>query len=199
MARAALDAQRALAASGLPVVLSGTAYPSVRGLVWMNTDQRQVGRLLAEYLLGKGARQIAVLMRDRMQQGDHIVLDTVRDTLAEAGLPLTALTLRCLPSDAEAAAAEVGLLLDAQPGPVGLLCRSTPLADAARSAIESRGFRPGKCPVIAVCDVYGAKQPIYAHARPVIGPQEWGAPGRTIARLPGPRRTPRPGPRIGSR
>ena len=93
MMRASLEAQRALAACGLPVVLSGTPYPSVRGLPWMDRDHRQVGRLLAGHLLDKGARWILVLMRERMQQGDYLVLDAVRDALMEAGLPGNALTL----------------------------------------------------------------------------------------------------------
>lgn len=176
MVRAPLDAQRALEASGLPVVLSGTPYPSIHGLTSINTDQGQVGRILTEHLLQQGARRIAVLMRDRMQQGDHIVLDAVRDTLAGAGFSLSALTLRCLPNDIDAAAAEIGVLLDLEPERMGLICRGTPLADAARSAIDARSFRPDQRPKIAVCDVYGARsrQPEYPHARPVLGPEEWG-------------------------
>lgn len=184
MVRASLQAQRALAASGLPVVLSGTPYPSIHGLAWVDRDQRQVGRLLADYLLKQGVRRVAVLMRDRMQQGDHLVLDAVRDTLAEARLPLNALTLRCLPSDAAVAASEIGLLLDAHREPAGLLCRGAPLADAARSAVAARSFRPGKSPTLAVCDLFGAGSlhPLYPHARPVIEPEEWGARvGRLLA------------------
>ena len=181
MVRASLLAQRALAASGLPVVLAGTPYPSIRGLAWVDRDHRQVGRLLATYLLGRGVRRVAVLMRDRMQQGDHLVLDAVRDTLAQAGLPLDALTLRCLPPDAEAAAAEIGLLLDAQHDPTGLLCRGKPLADASQAAVAARSFRPGKQPVIAACDLFGPN-PAYPHARMVFNPQEFGARvGRLLA------------------
>jgi DNA-binding LacI/PurR family transcriptional regulator len=182
--RASLAAQRALVASGLPVVLAGRPYPSIRGLAFVDRDHEQIGRLLAEYLLQQKVQRVLVVMRDRMQQGDHIVVDKVRDTLAEAGLPLTALTLRCLPSDAVVAADEIGLLLDALPGPVGVLCRGTPLADAARTAIAGRSFRPGQRPVIAVCDIYGSasQHPIYPHARPVIDAVERGAClGRLLA------------------
>jgi DNA-binding LacI/PurR family transcriptional regulator len=177
MLRASLEAQRALAASGLPAVLSGTPYPSIRGLPWVERDNCQVGRLMAGYLLNQQVRGIAVLMRERTTQGDHLVLDAVRDTMAEAGLPLRALTFRGLPADSAAAAAEIGVLLDAQPGPLGLLCRGTPLAEAARAAIATRSFPRGQRPVVAVCDLFGAaaQHAIYPHARPVLGPQEWGA------------------------
>src|SRR5262249_21831785 len=85
-ARASLEAPRLLAASGLPVVLAGTAFPSVPGLPWMDRDHRQVGRLLAEHLLACGARWIALFMREQMLYGDHLVFDAVRDALAAAGM-----------------------------------------------------------------------------------------------------------------
>jgi len=177
LVRATLGAQRALAASGLPAVLSGQPYPSVRGLAWIERDHLQVGRLLAGYLLQQKVRRVAVLMRERLTQGDHLVIDAVRDTLAAAGLPMGALTLRCLPPDGQAATAEIEELLDGPTEPLGLLCRGEPLADAARGAITGRRLRAARRPVIAVCDLFGAasQERRYPHATPVIGPVEWGA------------------------
>jgi DNA-binding LacI/PurR family transcriptional regulator/DNA-binding transcriptional regulator YhcF (GntR family) len=181
-ARVSLEVQRALAGSGLPVVLAGTAYPSVRGLPWIDRDHCQIGRLLAEHLLQGGARWIALLFRERMLQGDHLVFDAVRDTLASAGLGADALALRCLPNDPHVVAAEVQALVESHGSRGGLLCRGTPLADAAAQASVAG---PGPKPLIAVCDVF-APQTAYPHAQPVITPEEWGSRiGRMLARQGG--------------
>jgi DNA-binding LacI/PurR family transcriptional regulator len=176
MVRASLEAQRALAACGLPAVLSGTPYPSVRGLPWMDRDHREVGRLLARHLLGKGARWLLVVMRERMQQGDYLVLDAIRDTLAAAGLHGDALTLRCLPSDRDATAGEVACFLESTRERGGIICRGAPLAEAALIGAEAVSRRPGRQPIIAVCDLFGASNAAacFPHVRPLLDPQEWG-------------------------
>ncbi len=142
----------------------------------MDRDNRQVGRLMAGYLLKQRVAHVAVLLRDRLTQGDHLVADAVRDTLAEAGLPLTALTIRGLPSDAKAAVAEIGVLLDTCPKPIGLLCRGLPLAQAAEAAFQARDLPANKRPTLAVCDLFGeaSRNPLYPHARPMLSPQQWG-------------------------
>jgi DNA-binding LacI/PurR family transcriptional regulator len=176
MVRASLGAQRALAASGLPVVLSGTPYPSVRSLPWIDRDHREVGRLLAQHLLARGARWLLVVMRERMQQGDYLVIDAVRDTLAAAGLRGDALTLRCLPADTAATAAEVACFLESMRERGGILCRGAPLAEAARAGTAATSLRPSRQPIIAVCDLFGAASTAAAfpHFRPLLEPHEWG-------------------------
>ncbi len=182
-ARASLALQRTLAASGLPVVLAGTAYPCVAGLPWIDRDHRNIGRLLAEHLLERGAGWVAVFMRERMLAGDHLVFDAVRDTVAAAGLPADALALRCLPADAAAVGAEVDLLLEARRSRGAILCRNVPQADAVTAAVARRGRGPA--PVIAVCDVFlpPGGRCAYPYARPVLGADQWGARiGRMLAR-----------------
>lgn len=180
--RASLEVQRALAASGLPVVLAGTAFPSVQGLPWIDRDHCQIGRVLTEHLLASGARWLAVFNRERMLAGDHQTFDAVRDVLAEAGLPGNALTLRCLPYDAEAVATEVRLLMESNRAKGGILCRGTPLADAVTATLAE--VRPAQRPALAVCDVFAKSGPSpYVTASPLLGPQEWGARlGRLLAR-----------------
>jgi DNA-binding LacI/PurR family transcriptional regulator len=177
MARASLAAQRALAACGLPAVLSGTRFPSVRGLPWMDRDHRSVGRLLTEHLLERGARWLLVLMRERLQQGDYLVLDSIRDTLAAAGLSPDALTLRCLHDDVEATGAEVACLLESKRERGGIICRGGPLAAAAQAGLDAAGHRAARQPMIAVCDLFAANSAAmkYPHVRPLLEPQPWGA------------------------
>jgi DNA-binding LacI/PurR family transcriptional regulator/DNA-binding transcriptional regulator YhcF (GntR family) len=173
-ARATLALQRTLAASGLPVVLAGTAYPGVKGLPWIDRDHSSIGRLLATHLLERGARWIALFMRERMLQGDHLVYDTVRDTLAAAGLPADALALRCLPADADVIECEVRQLLTERRTPGAILCRGVPQADAVAAAVRSNGT--ARSPLIAVCEVYGTHEPncSYPHTRAMLNPNTWG-------------------------
>jgi DNA-binding LacI/PurR family transcriptional regulator/DNA-binding transcriptional regulator YhcF (GntR family) len=183
MIRASLQAQRTLAGCGLPVVLSGTPYPSVRGLSWMDRDHRQIGRLLAQHLLERGARSFLVLMRERMQQGDYLVFDAIRETLAEAGRA-DALTLRCLPHDVAATGAEVACFLESKRERVGIICRGGPLAEAAQAGVDADGRRSNR-PLIAVCDLFGSHSDAatWPHVRPMLEAQEWGVRlGRLLLR-----------------
>ena len=180
MVRASLEAQRALAACGLPVALSGTPYPSVRGLPWMDRDHREVGRLLARHLLGKGARWLLVMMRERMQQGDYLVLDAIRDTLAEAGLRGDALTLRCLPSDVDATAAEVACFLESMRATAASSV-AVPLAEAGGSS----GAKPSR-DVRAAADhrrvrSFGSsRRGLFPHVRPLLARRSGACAGKLL-------------------
>jgi DNA-binding LacI/PurR family transcriptional regulator/DNA-binding transcriptional regulator YhcF (GntR family) len=163
--RASLQAQRLIAASGLPAVVNGSLHPSVPRMCWIDRDHRQGGQLLAQRLIDAGFRRIVVLMRDRMFSGDHALLDAVRDTMAQAGLGLDALTVRCLPADRDAIADAVGELLpDTGSARTGFICRSEPLAAGAALAARERRLRADADVGIVLSDVY---------RKPSDPPPEW--------------------------
>jgi hypothetical protein len=103
--RSTVITQRLVAASGLPAVVSGTLQPSIVDLPSIDRDQRQIGVLMAEYLLRSRCKKFLVFMRERLTAGDHAAIDGALATWAAAGVPLDAVQLRCLPSDEEAIAA----------------------------------------------------------------------------------------------
>ncbi len=138
---ATLGMQRAVAASGVPAVVFGHPYPSVKGLSFVDRDQRQIGRTLAQYLLKQGCRRIVCMFRRRMLPGDHLLLDAVGATLMEAGLAGPSLTVRCLPHDAEVIRAEVNGILDASDGPIGLLARVSLMAEIVAETVAARDNR----------------------------------------------------------
>src|SRR5262245_40169393 len=116
-------------------------------------------------------------MRERIAAGDHVMLDGALATLAASGVPLDAVTFRCLPSDAEAIAASLGDLLADQRGGVGCLCRSELLARGAAAAAAALGMTGRRRPAIVVADAShrltnGASYPC---VEPTMPPQEWGA------------------------
>jgi DNA-binding LacI/PurR family transcriptional regulator/DNA-binding transcriptional regulator YhcF (GntR family) len=181
--RSSVVTQRLVVASGLPAVVSGTLQPSIRDLPSVDRDQRQIGELLAGHLLRARCRRFLILMRDRLTAGDHATLDGATATLAAAGVPLDAIRLRALPTDAEAITAAVKDAMAGLPGRgrVGCLCRSTPLArgaDAATSALGP-GAVEGRRPEIVVADAArrsaDGHSPAYPCIEPIVTPEAWGA------------------------
>jgi DNA-binding LacI/PurR family transcriptional regulator/DNA-binding transcriptional regulator YhcF (GntR family) len=176
--RASLQAQRMIAASGLPAVVHGSLHPSVPEMPWIDRDHRAGGTLLAEHLLKAGFRRLVVLMRDRMLRGDHDLLDAVQVAAASAGLGLADVTLRCLPADLPAVEASALDLLGRHAGQrVGFVCRSEPLAQGVEAAVKARGLSVGKEIGITVSDVYrrgSESPPAWPHLRPSLSPEQIG-------------------------
>ena len=172
-----LSMQRAFAASELPCVVLGHRYPSVSGIPFVDRDQRKVGTLLAGHLVRRGHRHIIYLARQRFLPGDHVALDAVRDTLAEAGLPLSALTLRCLPHDREVVTEELAGLLSQFDTPPAILARTAVLADAAIEAVAAAGLTPHEDVTIVAADFFrsSSESPGFPVIRPTLGLQEQGA------------------------
>jgi hypothetical protein len=91
-------------------------------------------------------------------------------------LAADALTSRYLPADEQAIAAEVKSLLTARHEPLGIICRSKPLADATARAADELALPPKRRPAIVVTGLYGAhRQPSnYTYARQVLDSQAIG-------------------------
>lgn len=175
--RSTVVTQRIVAASGLPAVVSGTLQPSIADLPSIDRDQQQIGVLLAEHLLAADCQRFVILLRERMAAGDHAMLDAALSTLAAHGVPLAAITLRCLPTDAAAVAAEVGSLLAARPGRIGFLCRSESLAQGVQAAVQSQRLPQRQRPTIVVADVARgpAREIPFPCIETTIAPEAWGA------------------------
>jgi len=159
-------------------VVHGSLHWSVPQMPWIDRDHRRGGALMTSHLISAGFRRIAVLMRDRMLRGDHDLFDGVRETAAVAGLDLTSLALRCLPADTNAVAASVAELLNQSPGkPLGLVCRSEPLALGVEAAAHERGLVIGKDIGITLSDVYrkgSDSPPRWPHLKPALTPEQIG-------------------------
>ena len=175
--RSTVVTQRLVVDSGLPAVVSGTSQPSIRDLPSVDRDQRQIGSLLAAYLLRARCRRFLVLMRERLTGGDHATLDGALETLAAAGVPLEAVRIRGLPTDEDAISAEVRDMLAGQRDRIGCLCRSVPLARGADMAASSLELEGRRRPRIVVADAsrrhsVGASYPCI---EPTVTPESWGA------------------------
>lgn len=175
LVRASLQVQRTFANSGLPVVVHGSLHPSITRLPWIDRDHVQAATKLIEYLLQQGVTRIFVLMRDRLFQGDHQMLDTVLRLVSESNIGPNAVALRCLPSDEDAIVAATQDWLDRVPDEkIGIICRAEPLARGASLAIAPRDR--GRISIV-LSDYYrrGSEQPpAWPHIKSELAPEEIG-------------------------
>jgi len=165
--------QRFFRDRGLPAVVSGSLHPGIEGLCWVDRDQHEIGRLLASAALARGARRIAVLMRDRWGAGDNRTIEGIQAALAPARLGPDALSVRSFPADPDLVTGAVRTMLASPGRPDALLCRSRLFADACADAAKrnARGLQ------VYLCDHHASDpRPVpYPHTRTTIGPEEHGA------------------------
>jgi GntR family transcriptional regulator, arabinose operon transcriptional repressor len=185
LVRASLFVQRQVHASGLPAVIYGTPYPSVHGMAWIDSDQRQAGRLLAQYVFDRGCRRAIFLSRDRMLPGDQLFEDGLRESLSEADVPLSGLSTLYLPTDHETIRTAVGNRLKIDGAPLGIVARSEPLAEGAASAVADSGLALGRDVVVVLSNAYraGNEKPVaFPYVRNAYTPQQVGSHlGRMLA------------------
>jgi DNA-binding LacI/PurR family transcriptional regulator len=163
--------------SGIPAVVSGSVYPEVGGLPWVDRDQRDIGRRLVEAALERGHRRIGVLMRERWGFGDNLMIDGIHEALSHARRTDGALVVRSLPSDPEMIGNALRPILSTKERPTALICRSRLSADAATRTAEALKLRVPEDLEIFLADYYPdpRKSCRYPHAHPAIEPEEHGA------------------------
>jgi DNA-binding LacI/PurR family transcriptional regulator len=132
--------QEQVLSRGMPAVVLGTDYSSTRQLPSVDADQFDIGRLAAQYLLKRGHWRIGLLMREMWFPGDRRMYEGVGRALDEAGLGHDSLVLRNLSVDADALAADLRRLFEAEDRPTGCVCRMPLFAQAALGVAESLGL-----------------------------------------------------------
>lgn len=125
---------------GVPAVVLGTDYSSTRQLPSVDADQLECGRLAADYLLARGHRRIALLMRETWLPGDRRFFEGVGQALDRVGLKHESLVLRNLPVDPVALDADLQRLLTSDHRPTGCICRTPLFAEAMMHTVESLGL-----------------------------------------------------------
>jgi len=182
--RSSFETQRIVKASGLPAVVYGTPFPSMREMAWLDRDHRQIGQLLADHLLAQGFRRMVVMLRQHMSPGDYLALDHVQQVFAACGLGLEDVVLRCVPSAGRIVSEEVIAILEADCRPTGFLCRNEPLAGGVAAARDELG-RSAEEVGIVMADVYrkaSSPAPRFPYTRPEMTPEQIGESlGRMLA------------------
>lgn len=83
-------------ASGLPTVVNGHVEEDIE-LPYVDRDQAEVGRLLADHLLDRGHRRIGLLMYDRWFAGDSLLVSGIQRSMGERQLAADDLAIRSVP------------------------------------------------------------------------------------------------------
>jgi DNA-binding LacI/PurR family transcriptional regulator len=131
------EVQEQVLLRGVPALVLGSDYSTTRQLPSVDADQLEAGRLATQYLLRRGCRRIALLMRETWFPGDRRMFEGVGRALDEAKLGHDALVLRNLPVDPGALTNDMGRLLAQEGFPRGCICRSPLFAQAAQQAAIS--------------------------------------------------------------
>ena len=166
--RTSLSTQRMFQDSGLVAAVFGHPYVSIKRLPFADRDQRQIGQLMAEYLVGHGHRRVAMLMRQRPLPGDHELIEGARDVLDVAGLSPRAISMLCLPQDREEVRHALMRLVGESGEFPGVMARPPLMADAALELARSRRLKPQQDVAIVAADYFAnGGTPPYAVIRPV--------------------------------
>lgn len=127
-----------------PAVLLGTPLRGSEDLPSLDINHLKMGRLIAEYLMGRGHQRIAILLRERLAPGDIEMIEGMQDCMAEAGLPCSALRILASPMDEGAIARELVGLMSREDGPTGLVSHAlTPVENAVKAASEALAMQEG--------------------------------------------------------
>ena len=156
----------------LPVVVGGHAEAD-SGLIWVDRDQRQIGRLLAGYLVEHGHRRIAAVMRELWALGDNVFADGVGAVVAEAGAEFLVRSVR---SDEKLTASVTRELLDRSEPVTGLIFRSERHAVWAAETAEAMGLSvPDDVGIVSAMQLAATFRTKYRFPHASFDPREFGA------------------------
>ena len=138
-----LTVQRHVENSGLPAVVLGGLYPSIRKLPNVDWDFHRIMDEVFAYFLQKKCRHIFILIPGRMFPGSHRLLDGVQAAMTQNGLSIRQLTIRCLPVDAAVCEAEVRLHCASNKQKTAYICGTPLFAEVvSRTAREAAKIPP---------------------------------------------------------
>lgn len=142
------DIYRRLADSGVPTVISGTPYDDQADIASVDVDNREAGRLLAEYLTAGGHQRMALLSAMEGRPGDNNFYDGVSEALTAARLPHNALIVRIVPTKAAALTAQLSKLLLQPDSPTAVIVRTPAMARLAGMALEELRVPADRCEIV---------------------------------------------------
>lgn len=158
------DVYSYLAGLGIPVVVNGSLYAEDRSIPSLDVDNRAAGRLLAEYLLERKHKRIALLCHHSDQPGQHDFHDGVCEAMSEKGLPATSLLVRRYPGDLHALRGLIFSLMRSEEAPTAIILRGGELVAAVTNVLNE--VCAGKGLPKIVCDGYPTDSRVCAHVAP---------------------------------
>ena len=163
----------------LPIVITGHVESDI-DLPWIDRDQRQIGQLLADFLLKRGHRAVTLVMRDLWAPGDNLMADGVSKSLGTAGVTLM---VRSAPREGDLIESVIREMLDCPDRPTAIICRSEVQALCAAGIADKLGLSvPGDLEIVAANIPSDANESKDRFPNASFDPEEFGAAtGRMIA------------------
>lgn len=153
--------RRRLIASGIPVVETWDLTPTPIDML-VGFSHERVGAAMAQYLLGKGRRRMALVTGDDQRARQRC--DSFQRTLRAAGMPEAPVCTVPAPTTLAGGREALVRLLQAHPQIDALACSSDALAHGAIIEAQVRGIDvPGRIGVMGFGDLAFAR-----HAHPAI-------------------------------
>lgn len=171
------DAAAVIEATGLPYVVWGAEH-GPPGRIVVGSDNREGGRLAAEYLLGRGRRRL-LFLGDAGHGEAEDRLNGFKAGLAGSGAAIVG-NLACTFTVTAGREAVASLLDAASLGFDGIFAASDAIAMGAIEALQARGYKvPDDVSVVGFDDSPGAAlfSPPLTSIR-----QDWGVGGELLAR-----------------
>ncbi|MCO6044282.1 substrate-binding domain-containing protein [Aeoliella sp. ICT_H6.2] len=181
LVRAPYEAHQLINDCGVPALVYGCPYAGISRIKQVERDMRSIGEQSTRFLLDRGHRRIAWILRQQLMPGDHETLDAATSVLDSRAMPCSSVLFRSAPADSAVALKLVEDLLDMPDPPTGFVCRSQRFANAVATALERRNLRLYDSHDLVLCDYYllPGHRPQYVFPRPVDDSE---TQGRYIAR-----------------
>lgn len=128
------EVYRYLSDMSVPLVVFGSPDPDQQHIPSVDEDNFEAGRLLAEYLIARGHRRLALLGGGVGRPGDHHFLDGIAEAMTHAGLPPNALAVRLCPHNLELFGVQAQAILNNPDRPTGIICRGERVFDIILAA-----------------------------------------------------------------
>ena len=146
--RSSPEVQRQLVEAGIPTVVFGSVFPGVKELACVDVDQRQVGRLTAEYLMRAKHSRVMTLMLSQWFPGDNAFVSGMLGTL-QAAAPDVEIGLQSVPVDEDVCRGVVETAMAREDRPTAVVARSPWLARIVAEVLQSLGLSiPGDVELI---------------------------------------------------
>lgn len=164
----AAEVYRYLAGLGVPFVIAGSWYGEDDSPPCVDADNHQAGHLLAEYLIRRGHRRIALINEQSDRPGDHDFVDGVGEALSLAGLAPNCLLIRNAPRDAHMFGVQLRHMMRTEHRPTALICRGLSVATMAEGILRGMALRVHQ-DVEITCEDFASPQIAssgYVHVNP---------------------------------
>lgn len=167
------DVYRYVSGQGVPAVVIGSPYADHAGLSSVDLDHTQAGYLLAQHLVQKRHRRLALLMLGESRPANDAFYGGVSRLLSEAGLPHNAMTVRFASDELGAFRAQVSDLLEAKARPTGVICGAPHLVGIVAEVAKEMGISvPVELELVYHAKTTAPQLTAFAHTEPRCAPSE---------------------------